>query len=200
MLPHDHRLRRLQSAISEDRRGKRPLTHRHGLFAVWHRLPHNLPASSFPPFMVELFAASGFAEGPRLWSRVGPACRQVGSSPRRPRLNEPAGLSPELPLSGCGPDPLEGIFTPLDESGLTQSEVGPCRPSSPFTSGRFAHRIEHRDYSVGRLLWPTTPAVVSRKQDYADERPSNWASASRRTQLYAVGIDADGKSAEERRW
>lgn len=51
-------------SISEDRSKKHPLTRRQRVFAVRHRLSLNLPASDYSPFMVELFAAAGFASGP----------------------------------------------------------------------------------------------------------------------------------------
>jgi hypothetical protein len=53
------------------------------------RLPKPSPASPCGPFMVELFTAAGFANGPRTWSRSGSGCHQPGGSPRRHTLNEP---------------------------------------------------------------------------------------------------------------
>ena len=41
------------------------------------------------PFMVELFTAVGFANGPRTWSRSGSGCHQPRGSPRRHTFNEP---------------------------------------------------------------------------------------------------------------
>jgi len=75
-------------AISGARTQKPPLTHKHWVFAVWHRLSFNSPASGCPPFMVELFTADDLRPTPNQ-SRPGSACCQVGSSPRRPRLNVP---------------------------------------------------------------------------------------------------------------
>ena len=40
------------------------------------RLPRHSPASPCGPFMVELFTAVGFANGPRTWSRSGSGCHQ----------------------------------------------------------------------------------------------------------------------------
>src|SRR5262249_7925550 len=47
----------------------------------------------------------------RLGSRVGPACRQDGSSPRRPRLNEPLrDLHPSCRRAAVARTPWEGFF------------------------------------------------------------------------------------------
>ncbi len=74
--------------ISGARTQKPPLTHKRWVFAVWHRLSFHSPASPRGPFMVELFTADNLRPTPSQ-SRPGSACCQVGSSPRRPRLNDP---------------------------------------------------------------------------------------------------------------
>ena len=74
--------------ISGARTQKPPLTRKRWVFAIWHRLSFHLPASPCGPFMVELFTAGDLRPTPSQ-SRPGSACHQVGSSPRRPRLNDP---------------------------------------------------------------------------------------------------------------
>ena len=70
-----------------------------------------------------------FSGVPDSGHRIGSACRQVGGSPRRPRLNEPDGTFTRVAASnGFGPDPLGGICTLLDHHGLALRKVVPCRP------------------------------------------------------------------------
>src|SRR4051812_266731 len=86
--------------------------------------------------MVELFAALGFAEGPRLRSKS-----RFRLSPGR-KLPTPAELN-----GPSGPGPLVRDFHPLRRITASvgrANEVIPCRPVS---TGPVRHRIEHRDYS-----------------------------------------------------
>jgi hypothetical protein len=139
-----------KQAISAARRGKLPLTHQQKPFAVWHRLPDNLPASPCGPFMVELFTAIRFSEVPDSGQRIGPACRQVRGSPRRPRLNEPDEIFTRSAIRlwseppGRDFHPL-GLAQPLSRSVLVAPR--PTGVSHPC-QGANLHRIEHRDYSV----------------------------------------------------
>jgi len=77
-LPPERSFRAEDCSISAGRNEKHPLTHRRWFFAVRQRLRSNLLASPRGPFMVELFAALGFAQGPRTRSQV-----RSRASPRR---------------------------------------------------------------------------------------------------------------------
>jgi len=59
-----------------------------------HRLPSSLPLRAFAPFMVELFTAIGFANGPRAWSLARLRLSPVEGSPQRHTLNEPGRSEP----------------------------------------------------------------------------------------------------------
>ena len=78
---------------------KRPLTHQHRSFAVRHRLSWNSLASPYGPFMVELFTAVGFADGPRT-DHVRTGTSPCSMLPTPARLNAP---------DYSGPNPLDRI-------------------------------------------------------------------------------------------
>jgi hypothetical protein len=67
------------------------------------RLPRHSPASPCGPFMVELFTAAGFSNGPRARSTPGFGCHQPEGSPRRHTFNKPVLTDrPEARGRTCG--------------------------------------------------------------------------------------------------
>jgi len=160
--------------------------------------------------MVELFAAGGFASGPRLRSKS-----RFRLSPGR-KLPTPAELS-----GPRGPGPLGRDLHPLRD--ITASNV--LRTSRFFPVAPFPRDVERRRRQSGRHRWPSSRTVHPRKsgnrvlprvkltthprasdlsdrtpgllcgtvlayepsgrlQVYSDEPPSNWTSHSRGIQLY----------------
>lgn len=168
---------RSPSAISGERREKRPLTRRCRLFAVRHRLRQSLPASGFPPFMVELFTVGSFARTPAP-SRAGP-CRRRQRAPHAGQVERTLrDFHPIVPQSGCGPNPPGGIFTLLDDCGLDS-----CRGQSLSPLVRRTKTVSDRTPGLLRPhLLPYEGSVGGR--DYADEPPSNRTSHSHGIRLY----------------
>ena len=102
-----------------------------------------------------------FSGVPDSGQRIGSACRQVGGSPRRPRLNEPDGTSTRVAASnGFGPNPLGGICTLLDHHCLAFTRLFLVAPLS--FEGKNASDRTSGLLCSGNGFWPTTPAVVPR--------------------------------------
>jgi hypothetical protein len=164
---------RSPSAISGVRREKRPLTRRCKAFTVRHRLRQSLPASGYPPLMVELFS-------PDRRPCHGPVSTVAGRElPTPARLNEPHETSTRLCCrAAMVRTPWEGFSPSWTTAASTRVEVGPCRPSfeetktvSDRTSGLLSpHRLPYEGSMIGK--------------DYADEPPSNRTSHSHGIRLY----------------
>jgi hypothetical protein len=122
---------RSPSAISGVRREKRPLTRRCKAFTVRHRLRQSLPASGYPPLMVELFTVGFFARSPAL-SRAG-LYRRRQRAPHAGQVERTSrDFHPIVLQSSYGPNPLGGIFTLLDDCGLDSCRG---RSLSPLVRG-----------------------------------------------------------------
>jgi len=183
--------------ISDGRTQKLRLTRRPRLFTVGsnlavrarhsrHRLPVNLPASPFGPFMVELFASPDLLEYPNLV--IGPALTVASQ-----RLPTPAYVERAAAL--LRPNPVGG-FAAGDRRSPTSTHDGlaTCRATRCFRIApvpgllvREFHRIERRDYSAGDHFSLTTGACGHVGQDYADEPPSSRTSHSHGIRLYRHG-------------
>jgi hypothetical protein len=161
-------------AISGGRTQKLPLTRRCRRFALRPRLRPCFPASPFGPLVVELFAAGCFSPTPSQ-SRPGSACHQVGSSPRRPRLNGPRGTFTRIALWASVRTPWR-VWLPLQlPRPRLKAEACLCRPRFPGKPS---------DRTSGLALVPSDAAQRHQREGYSEEPPSNWASPSRGTQLY----------------
>jgi hypothetical protein len=179
---------RCPRTISADRHEKRPPIHRCLIFATWQGLCEGLPASALAPFVVELFTVELLSPERRARSRPGSGPRGPGSSPRRPRCPNLTGLAPELPQSGCGPNPTDRICTPRRAHRLCTVTTSPTPPKlqrhrqgfSP--SPRFALSGEPLD----RTRRFAFAKLVASTKFYFREPPSSWTSHSRGIQLYGA--------------
>ena len=146
-LPSRHSFPQQLLRISGDRTWKRPLTRPRKPFAVWQRLSFDSPASPRGPFMVELFTAIAFDDGPRT-GQSGSACCQARSSPRRPGCTK-SSRTPEPP----GRDYAQRSHRArrLTRFVRWRPETACCfrhvRIAPARARGELSHRIEHQDYS-----------------------------------------------------
>ncbi len=155
----------------------------HGLFAVRHRLRQGSLASPRGPLVVELFAVGRLARSPGL-SSPGPACRQVGSSPRQPRLNGP-GSRPSR--NSWRLSPWAGFAPALSHGGpAVKHHLGacPCRPCPESGQGRLSDR------TLGFLRRSSRSALLQRASVELDERLSTQSSSTGPTPAVAGGWPA----------
>lgn len=111
-LPCNTSLHQHNLMISANRKEKHSLTRQCRLFAVRHRLRYDLHASSYPPFVVELFTARGFAPSPRLWSEPVPIIT-YRKLPTHAWLSEPLrDLHPTCCPKQLWPEPPREGFAP----------------------------------------------------------------------------------------
>ena len=123
--------------------------------------------------MVELFAALGFAEGPRLRSES-----RFRLSPGR-KLPTPARVE-RTPL---GPDPSGGILTRFIHHGLGRLSRSRFFSVAPIPLGPGS--FWQSDRTPGLLSRvPGELAQGTRNEDYSDEPPSNRTSTCRCIRLY----------------
>jgi hypothetical protein len=169
--------------ISGDRMEKRPLTHRPQSFAVRHRLLQDSLTSPFRfgPFVVELFAAGGFAAGPRT-SHVRFGLSPGTKLPTSARLNEALSIGLRTPWTGLRTATLR--LTRFEHDGLRwrTSKDCPHRPQSSESAG-----CGVSDRMLGLLCMRLSAKQRQPNaglQDYSNKPPSNWTNQSPGIQLY----------------
>lgn len=135
---------------------------------AWHRLPCNSPVSDYSPFMVELFAAIGLADGPRSdHSRLRSVARaqapHTGRVERTTRVRTPrVGFGAAL---GCSPPTLSMTALVKNIQGLS---------ASPTPRGENSKSLSDR---TRRLLdWETKPVgLLSRASVEPSERLTTYS-------------------------
>jgi hypothetical protein len=117
-LPPGHSFRRILRRFQQPEEGSCRLPLDTGL-SRFGTVSHTTYRQALTGLSWLSYSRPRFSGVPDSGQRIGSACRQVGGSPRRPRLNEPDGTSTRVAVgNGCGPDPLGGICTLLDHHGL----------------------------------------------------------------------------------